>query len=137
MAAKTLIKILIVEDEGITAKALEVALTDMGYEVVGVASSAQEAIEQASRLRPHLALMDIQLKGPPDGVFTAQQIQSRLDIPVVYLTSYSDDETLKRVLHSKPYGYLVKPFEEADLREAIIRALSQHQMRQGNTLQSQ
>lgn len=137
MTAKSLIKILIVEDEGITAKALEAALTEMGYEVVDIVSSSWEAIEQASRLRPNLVFMDIRLKGPPDGVFTAQQIQSRLDIPVIYLTAYADDETLKRVLHSKPYGYLVKPFEEADLREAITKALSQHQMRQGNTTQSQ
>jgi CheY-like chemotaxis protein len=126
METKPLTKILIVEDEGITAKALEASLTDMGYLVVGIASSAWEAIEQAAHWQPNLVLMDIRLKGPPDGVFTAQQIQARMDIPVIYLTALSDDETQKRAMRSRPFGYLVKPFSQEELRDAIDQALEQH-----------
>jgi CheY-like chemotaxis protein len=136
METKPLTKILVVEDEGITAKALEVALTDMGYLVVGVASTAWEAIEQAAHWQPNLVLMDIRLKGLPDGVFTAQQIQDRMDIPVIYLTALSDDETQKRAIRSKPHGYLIKPFTPEDLRHAIDKAFEQHRQEQSGSDES-
>jgi CheY-like chemotaxis protein len=96
--------------------------------VVGIVSSGWEAVEQAAALQPDLVLMDIKLMGPMDGVSATQRIQTQSDVPVVYLTSYSDDETLKRVLHSQPYGYLIKPFGDQELRNAINKALYQHRL---------
>jgi CheY-like chemotaxis protein len=122
-------KILIVEDEIITAKAIEQSLRNASYKVVGIAASGEEAIEKASHLRPDLILMDIKLKGLLDGVITTQRIQSDLDIPVVYLTALSDDETIKRVIASKAYGYLVKPFRERELCETVKKALYLHKTR--------
>ncbi len=123
-------KILIVEDEGITAAALVESLVDMGYQVAGVVSTGWDAVQKSTDLKPDLVLMDIKLKGALDGVAAAQRIQAQLDIPVVYLTAYSDDETLKRVVHSRAYGYVVKPFEPNRLQDAIAQALHQHRTRQ-------
>lgn len=127
------IKIVVVEDEGITAKALQAFLEDAGYQVVGIANSGWQAVEITAALRPDLVLMDIKLNGPMDGISAAQRIQATFDIPVVYLTSYSDDETIKRVLHSQPYGYLIKPFEDQELRDTINKALFQHKSRRKGT----
>lgn len=124
------IKILIVEDEIITAKALERNLTNAGYNVLGIATSGEEAIQKAVHVEPDLVLMDIRLKGIVDGVMAAQRIQTHYDIPVIYLTAHSDEDTLKRVIYSKPYGYIVKPFREDELHAAIERALHQHQLKQ-------
>lgn len=122
-------KILVVEDESITAKAIEKSLKDTGYNVVGLASSGGEAIEKTACMKPDLVLMDIKLKGPTDGVLLTQHIQTHFDIPVVYLTALSDDDTLKRIIHSQPYGYIVKPFNEQELHDAIQRALHLHKMK--------
>jgi CheY-like chemotaxis protein len=126
------IKILVVEDEAITAKALEHSLKDVGYDVVGIASSGEEAIRQAARTQPDLVLMDIMLRGLIDGVSATQRIQTRFDIPVIYLTALSDNETVKRVMHSNPYGYIVKPFTEEEVYEAIEKALGQHKLKRTN-----
>jgi CheY-like chemotaxis protein len=128
MGERKAIKILVVEDDGITAEALNQALTDMGYRVVGIATSGWEAVDKTIRTKPDLILMDIKLKGLMDGVLATQRIQSQFDVPVVYLTAYADNETLKRVHHSKPYGYLVKPYAEEELRDAVTKALHQHRM---------
>jgi DNA-binding NarL/FixJ family response regulator len=122
-------RILIVEDEIITAKAIEKSLQELGYEVIGIASTGEDAFDKAASMRPNLVLMDIKLKGLADGVTTTQRIQIYFGIPVVYLTAHSDDETVRRVMHSQPYGYLVKPFNEKELQDAIERALRQHKMK--------
>lgn len=119
-------KILVVEDEYIIASALQESLTAMGYEVIEVVATGEQAVEVAARLRPDVVLMDIQLKGSMDGIQAAQRIQNRLGIPVVYLTAHSDPDTLKRVVHSRSYGYLTKPITEEELKEAIDKALSRH-----------
>lgn len=121
-------KIFIVEDEAITVKALEKSLISLGYNVVGNASSGEVAMTKIAETRPDLVLMDIRLSGVMDGISTAQRVRARFDIPVIYLTALSDEETLKRVLHSKPYGYIVKPFDEQSLHIAVERALHQHAM---------
>ena len=131
METKQSIKILVVEDENITAKALEYSLKDAGYTVVDVVSSGEEAISRAASQQPDLVLMDIRLKGMIDGVSAAQRIQARLDIPVVFLTAFSDPETLKRVMHSSPYGYVVKPFVEEELYDIIEQALRRHNLKRG------
>ncbi len=126
------IRILIVEDEKITAKALEHSLTDAGYRVTDIVPSGEEAIRRATSQRPDLVLMDIRLKGMLDGVSAAQRIQAHLDIPVIYLTAYSDPETFARAIHSNPYGYIVKPFVDAELYDTIEQALQRHKLK-GNT----
>lgn len=119
-------KILIVEDDIITATAIEQSLKKAGYQVTGIVVSAEEAIERAGATKPDLVLMDIRLKGETDGISAAQRIQALLDIPVTYLTAHSDPETLKRVLHSKAYGYITKPFTSEHLHETIEQALEWH-----------
>jgi CheY-like chemotaxis protein len=130
MSARPSPKIFVVEDEIITAKAIEKSLKSAGYEVVGLATSGSQAIELVPRLKPDLVLMDIKLKGLLDGILTTQRIQAHFDIPVIYLTALSDDETLKRVTYSRPYGYLVKPFQEEELHETINKALQRHKEKQ-------
>ncbi len=127
MDAKPLVKVLIVEDEIITAKAIEVSLKKMGYCVVGIASYGKVALAAAVSKHPDVVLMDIKLKGPEDGISVAQRIQTFLDIPVIYLTAHSDEQTVKRVIHSKAYGYVVKPVREEELHDAIQKALNWHQ----------
>jgi DNA-binding response OmpR family regulator len=119
-------RVFVVEDDFITAKSLKHTLEDLGYNVVGIAASGKEALEKISYMRPDLVLMDIKIKGPMDGVFTAQRVQALYDIPVVYLTAFSDDDTVKRVLHSKSYGYIVKPYVAEELFGVIEKALRQH-----------
>lgn len=119
-------KILIVEDEGILAEGLKKRLIGLGYTVVGIAARGEEAIEKAGQTRPDLVIMDIRLKGETDGIEAAQVIRQRFDIPVVYLTAYSDSETLNRARITEPYGYICKPVEERELHINIEIALYKH-----------
>ncbi len=123
-------KILIVEDESIVALNIKNRLEGLGYAVVATISSGESAIEAAAKNRPDLVLMDIKLKGKIDGIEAAGQIRSRFQIPVVYLTAYTDDETLNRAKLTEPYGYILKPFESRDLCTTIEIALYKHQMEQ-------
>jgi PAS domain S-box-containing protein len=115
--------ILVVEDEGIVARDLRYRLETMGYTVVAVASTGEDAVLKAWELRPDLILMDIVLKGDLDGIEAARMLRERADIPVVYLTAYADDETIQRTEASGPFGYLVKPFEDRELEACIEVAL--------------
>lgn len=126
------IKILVVEDESIVALEIKRRLQNLGYMVPAVASSGEDAINKASLTFPDLILMDIMLKGDMDGVEAARQIREKFDIPVIYLTAYSDDETLDRAKETGPYGYILKPFEESDLHASIEMALSKHKMEKGS-----
>src|SRR5512137_2466468 len=96
--------VLIVEDEAIVAADLSGKLGQLGYQVVGTAAEGAEAVELACRLLPEVVLMDIRLKGPMDGIEAAEAIRSRIDLPVIYLTSYSDSATLARAKLSEPFG---------------------------------
>jgi signal transduction histidine kinase len=113
----------VVEDEAIVAQEIKICLEDMGHSVVSIASRGEEAIEKAEEKRPDLMLMDIQLKGQMDGIEAADIIQSRFDIPVIFLTAYHDDDRLDRAKFTRPYGYVLKPFQERDLEIAIEMAL--------------
>ena len=115
--------ILIVEDESIVAEGIETSLLELGYEVAAKTGSAKNAIELARKHRPDLVLMDIVLKGEEDGVHAAGQIASQFDIPVVFLTAYSDKSTLNRAKLTDPFGYITKPFQDKDLSIAIELAL--------------
>jgi signal transduction histidine kinase len=121
-------KILIVEDEGITALHLRNTLEDLGYDVVGVSSYGDDAINRATEVRPDLVLMDIVLKGIVDGIDAAEKIRAILGIPVVYLTSHADDATVQRAKLTEPFGYIVKPFSERDLSIAVEFALYRSKM---------
>ncbi|MEO6785327.1 MAG: response regulator [Chthoniobacteraceae bacterium] len=119
-------KILIVEDEAVIAMEIEMRLAKMGCEIVGNAATGDKALAIAEGSRPDLVLMDINLVGSLDGVETAARLRARFDIPVVFLTAYSDDATIRRAAVSGPLGYLTKPFSDRDVRAAIEVALYKH-----------
>jgi PAS domain S-box-containing protein/putative nucleotidyltransferase with HDIG domain len=116
-------KILVVEDESIVARDIRNMLLGLGYEVTAVISDAQEAVNNAKKERPHMVLMDIMLQGEISGVEAADQIYSEFNIPVVYLTAYADETTLQRAKETEPFGYLLKPFEERELKSTIEIAI--------------
>lgn len=119
-------KILIVEDEAVTALDLRSELRELGYEIVGIADNAQDAVCVAADRKPHLVLMDIRLAGPIDGIVAASIIRANDDIPVVFLTAHSDDITLDRALSAAPFGYVLKPFQVRELKVTIELALYKH-----------
>jgi PAS domain S-box-containing protein len=121
-------KILIVEDEWIIANDIKSSLKDLGYNVVAVAATGNEAIEKAKSQTPDLILMDIVLQGDIDGIEASKQIMTYLDMPVVYLTAYTDDKRLKQAKKSGAYGYLIKPFKDRELQATIEMALYKHKM---------
>jgi len=121
-------KIMIVEDEGIVARDIRNMVLGLGYDATKVSTDAKEAIKIADSERPHLVLMDIMLSGKTTGVEAADIIYSHLNIPVVYLTAYADETTLQRAKETKPFGYLLKPFEERELKSTIEIALYKFKM---------
>ena len=121
-------KILIVEDEGITALDIRNHLLDFGYAVTGIASSGEQAIAHAAKTPPDLVLMDIMLKGAMDGIQTAARLRERMDMPVIFLTAYGDEATVQRAASTAPYGYLLKPLRTGELRAMVEVALCKHQL---------
>ena len=119
-------RILVVEDEFAVAMELEDRLENLGYEVVAHELRGREAIKRAEETQPDLVLMDIRLDGRMDGIEAAQAIRNKLHVPVVFVTAYSDDDTLKRAKETAPFGYVIKPFEERELYASIEVALSTH-----------
>jgi PAS domain S-box-containing protein len=120
--------ILIVEDECLVSLDIKRTLERLGYEVLAVVTSGEAAIEQTAETQPDLVLMDIKLKGAMDGVEAAERIRARFDTPVVYLTAHADDATLGRTKVTEPFGYILKPFEDIELRTTIEMALHKHEM---------
>ncbi len=119
--------ILIVEDESIVAKDIQHSLKKLGYTVVGMCSTGEDAIKVAEELKPDLVLMDIMLKGDMSGIEAAGQIREKLNIPIIYLTAYADESTLSKAKVSEPYGYIIKPFKEIDLHTSIEMAIYKHE----------
>ena len=119
-------KIIIVEDEWIIANDIKVNLEKFGYHVPSIISSGEEAIEKAKSDNPDMFIMDIVLQGNLDGTEAAKLISSRFDIPIVFLTAYTDNKILEKVKETAAYGYLVKPFNEKELVTTIDLALSKH-----------
>jgi CheY-like chemotaxis protein len=120
-------QILVVEDEPIVSLDLQQRLEKMGYRVPVVVASGEEAIESTLDSTPDLVLMDINLQGKMDGVEAAERIRALHQVPVIYLTAYSNDQTLARAKITEPFGYLLKPFEERELQTTIEIALHKHQ----------
>ncbi len=119
-------KIMIVEDEAIVARDIKSRLSDLGYDITSVCSTAEEAVNEVPTSCPDLVLMDIQLKGEKDGIEAGEKIYSLYSIPIVYLTAYSDRKLLERTGKSMPYGYLLKPFDPQSLRITIEIAFYKH-----------
>jgi len=124
------ITVLIVEDEAAAASDLANILLILGYDVVGTTISGKEAVEIAYAMKPQVVLMDIRLEGDVDGIEATEMIQRRLDIPVIYMTAYTDSNTLERVKRTKPFGYIVKPFNVREISVSIEMALHNHQTEQ-------
>ena len=120
-------QLLIVEDEIIVAEDIRRSAQHMGYAVLSIASSGEEAIKKAQELNPDLVLMDIMLNGEMNGIEAAEQIRS-FNIPVIYLTAYSDERTFERAKITEPFGYVIKPFKERELQINIEIALYKHEM---------
>jgi two-component system sensor histidine kinase/response regulator len=119
-------RLMVVEDEFVIACDLCDALEKLGYTVVASVGSGEEAVEIARTACPSAILMDIRLAGEMDGVQAAAQIRSEVDIPIVFLSAHSSEETVRRATDTGPFGYLVKPFRAPELRCAIEVALSRH-----------
>src|SRR3954468_17781674 len=114
------LKIMIVEDEVIVAKDIQRILKKLGYEAFDPYSNGKKALDAIEKLQPDLILLDINLKGSDlDGIHVAQQIHETFHIPFIFLTAFSDKHTLERAKPTQPYGYIIKPFEEDDIRTAI------------------
>ncbi|MFC1569369.1 response regulator [bacterium] len=121
-------KILVVEDEHIIAMEIQERLEDLGYCVTGTASSKQAAIRLTESNPPDLVLMDIMLGNEMGGLDAAEYIHAHHDIPVVFLTAYSDKKTLARAKQAEPYGYILKPLDEREVSSAIEISLYKHEM---------
>jgi len=124
----TNIKLLVVEDESIVAMDIKMRLQNLGYTVPAIAYSGEDAIRMAAETRPDIVLMDIMLGEGMDGVEAAEHIRQNFDIPVIYLTAYADEKTLSRAKITKPYGYILKPFEERELYSNVEIAIYNHKM---------
>lgn len=118
--------ILVVEDEAIVSKDIQQSLKKLGYNIVGSSATGEKAVTLANELKPDLVLMDIMLKGDMSGIEAAEQIKETLNIPVIYLTAYADENTLAKAKVTEPYGYIIKPFKEIDLHTSIEMALYKH-----------
>ena len=128
---KTLsIQVVIVEDERLVAQDITQILRDEGYIVCAIASDGETAIKKILEFSPNLVLLDIRIKGEIDGIDVAKFIQSFCDIPIVYLSAFSDTETLKRAQLTNPMGYVVKPFRSEQLLSTITIALTTHKAKQ-------
>jgi diguanylate cyclase (GGDEF)-like protein/PAS domain S-box-containing protein len=123
-------QIMLVEDEVIVALDIRQRLEALGYNVVAHASSGEEAVIFATELEIDLILMDIKLRGEMDGIDAATKIRDHLDIPIIYLTAFADEKTLSRARLTEAYGYLIKPFEDRELRSSIVMALYKYQIEQ-------
>jgi PAS domain S-box-containing protein len=118
--------VLIVEDERVVATHVERSLQDAGYIVTGIAASASEAASLAAEAPPHVALVDIRLRGKGEGFEIAERLRTENDVPVVYMTAHTDDDTLQRAARTGAYGYVVKPFTIGEVRSALEVALYKH-----------
>ncbi len=119
-------RILIAEGEPQVARDLQRQLSELGYEPLADTALAESAVQLAEEQRPDLVLMDIHLEGEMDGIAAAQIIRDRLDLPVVFLAAFTDEETLDRVKRSEPFGYILKPVEKRELQIVIEIALYKH-----------
>ncbi len=124
---ETISTVYIVEDESIVAKDIQNSLKKLGYDVLGISNNGKDALEKIIETSPDVVLMDIMIKGDMTGIEVAQKIKQLHDIPVIFLTAYADETTLSKAKITEPYGYILKPFKEVDLRSTIEMAVYKHQ----------
>ncbi|WP_420266333.1 response regulator [Candidatus Magnetominusculus dajiuhuensis] len=129
------VAILIVEDEAIVSMEIQERVKRLGYRVCDAVSTGEMAIEKAGEKHPDLVLMDVRLAGQMDGVEAAEAIQRQFRIPVIYLTANSDEKTVLRAKLTEPFGFILKPFHERDLRTNIEMAMYKHKMAEASSLQ--
>lgn len=116
-------KILIIEDEAIVALDIKRILTNLGQEVINTVFSFDEALQSIKENRPELIFSDINLGKGKDGIELIETIQKDDFIPVIYLTAYSDEETIERAIKTNPLGYILKPFKKEDIKSALLLGL--------------
>jgi len=121
-------KILVVEDEMIIAEDIRKILVDLGYVVPEIITTGEEAIKKTEEIRPDLVLMDINLKGNIDGIESAQEIHNRFDIPIIYVSAYSNKDTLERARKTEPFGYIPKPFTDIELNAMLTLTFLNHRI---------
>jgi two-component system response regulator len=126
-------RVLVVEDESILALGVKSKLEKMGHKTVEIVDSGEKAIAAAKKHHPDIILMDIVLKGDMDGIEAAKVIKTQLDIPVIYVTAYADEDIIKRAKITEPYGYLIKPFRSEELNANMQMALYKHQRCERNS----
>lgn len=124
------VRVFIVEDEPLIAADIEMNLEELGYTVTGQADNAMDAIADIATSKPDIVLLDISIEGDLDGVQVAEKINEKFQIPFIFITSHADKGTIERVKQTKPAGFIVKPFDEGDLRSNIEIAL----FRYGNSV---
>ena len=119
---------MVVEDDAEIVMRLQQRLTEMGYDVVGIAYSGDEAVEKARHVRPDLILMDIMMPGQLDGIAAAKIVKTELNIPVIFLTAFSEDRIIENAKQAEPFGYILKPFQDREIKAAIEVALYRKEM---------
>ncbi len=119
--------ILIVEDEPILAMAMEIKLKKLGFKVSGIATTPDNAILHTHNFYPDLAIVDINLNASKTGIDVASYIWKNFNIPIIFLTSYYNDKILNQAMEAEPYGYLIKPCRNEELKVAINTAIHKHQ----------
>lgn len=124
-------RLLLVEDERVVALSMKKTLKRLGYEVVGVVATGEEAVETAIASAPDLVLMDISLQSQMDGIEASQVIRSFSDIPIVFLTAHSDEKLLESAMATMPAGYIIKPFSERILEDTIQKVFSERNRQNG------
>lgn len=110
---------MIVEDDALVALGVRIAVQDLGYDVVGMAGSEAEALALAETTRPQIALMDIRLRGAVDGIDTARRLRADFNVRSLFLSAYTDEQTMSRVAGTYPLGFVQKPYSAAQLKAAL------------------
>lgn len=119
-----MLDIMIVEDEQLTLMKLESSLEELGHRTVATFDTGEQAVSEVGEVEPDVILMDIRLSGSLDGIEAAKQILETHSVPVIYVTAHSDEETLRKAQVTRPRGYLVKPFSDVELEEALTTAVN-------------
>ena len=119
-------RILIVEDDRVVARDIAQQMSTAGHTVVGVTTRGEDALSIAADTAPDLVLMDVRLEGELDGIDTARLLRENLNLPVVFLTAYADEDTVRRATVTEPFGYVLKPFDDTQLRTVVEMALYKH-----------
>ncbi len=127
-------RVLIVEDDPLIAEDIAESLKEIGYIIAGIAYDADEAMALISTSKPDIAILDVNLDSDKDGIEIGGHIQKNFKFPFIYLTSYADKSTIERAKHTRPMGYIVKPFDERDLFTALEIALFNYDAPGGNTM---